>query len=162
MIKMPTETVRVVSLPEGQHHLGSNTLQSLVPSIAISFASSRFGSNDRNAFIGYELRSADGQTLVHRFWEIKPPVCPQQAIRGLKLLADCPSIEDDTLCACYYAASHELSETTSHYLKSLKDSGFHHVEEYRERLLAEDLASTPNYEKLVKILAENHIPTGTG
>lgn len=162
MIKMPTETVRVISLPEGQYRLGSDALQFLVPSIAISFTSSRLNNDDSNAFIGYDLRSADGLTLAHRFWEIKSPIRPQQTIRGLKLLADCPSVEDDTLCACYYAADRELSETTLHYLKSLKDAGFHHVEEYRERLLSEDFTSSPNYEKLLKVLSDNHISTDTG
>ena len=163
MIKMPTETVRVISLPEGQYCLGNNgALQLLVPSIAISFTSSRFNNSDNNTFIGYDLRSADGLALTHRFWEIKSPVRPQQTIRGLKLLADCPSIEDDTLCACYHAANRELSETTLHYLKSLKDAGFHHVEEYREKLLSEDFTSSPNYEKLLKVLADNHISTDTG
>lgn len=162
MIKMPKETVRVISLPEGQYRLGSGALLFLVPSIAVSFTSPRFNDSDSNTFIGYDLRSADGLTLARRFWEIKPPVRPQQTIRGLKLLADCPSVEDDTLCACYYAADRELSETTLHYLKSLKDAGFHHVEEYRERLLSEDFTSSPNYEKLLKVLADNHISTDTG
>lgn len=162
MTKMPKETVRVISLPEGQYRLGNGALQCLVPSIAVSFTSPRFNNSDSNTIIGYDLRSADGLALTHRFWDIKTPVRPQQMIRGLKLLADCPSIEDDTLCACYYAADRELSETTSHYLKSLKDAGFHHVEEYRERLLSEDFTSSPNYEKLLKVLADNHISTDTG
>ena len=157
MLQKPTQIIRVVSLPEKQYDLGGTIPALLAPSIVIAFMRSSFDSNDNDARVGLEVHSADGKTLCRKFWEIQPPVKLRQAIRSLKLLEMCSRIEDDTLCACYYAASRNLDETTRRYICSLKHGGFTNIESCREQILKDANEDDLELKKLANLLAGNNI-----
>ena len=158
MLQKPMQVIRVISSPDNEYGLGGKNTVSLIPSIVIAYMKPNSGhSSSNDACVGFEVHSADGQTLCRKFWEIQPPVKPRQAIRGLKLLEKCPCIEDDTLCACYYAASRELNETANHYIDSLKSSGFTNVERYREQILNDSSTDDFELKKLTDLLSSNDI-----
>jgi hypothetical protein len=131
MIQRVTNIRRIFSLSEKEYIIGSATV-SLAPSLAVLQKSSRSSNEDD---IGLYLNSISGDSACSRFWPIHYPIRTVQAFRALRLLEECPKIEDDALCACYYAMSRDLDDTAHHYIESLRQSGFKNVEECRKNIL---------------------------
>lgn len=123
-----------------------------VPALAVvsTKSSAMRGSEHKTGFYLYPV---GGSTGVH-FWELRHPIDDPQTYLGLRLLAECPSICDDTLCACFYAMSEHIDETTSHYLKSLESSGFSNVKERRLQLLAEKDSNPRPFRDYLETLEE--------
>lgn len=155
MIKQNLQTVQLTSLPETSYIVGRGAC-TCTPSIVLGLVGTPYYQKDQTNVIGYEISSLDSPA-GRKFWEIKPPIRPFQTLRGLKLLFECPRIEDDTLCACYYAASRELDETARHYIRSLKDSGFDNIEECRAKLLEGQSFNPALFESFLRRLDKNRI-----
>lgn len=133
MIERVTEIKRIFALAEREYIVGSITV-SLAPSLAVLQKIGRSSSD-----VGLYL-SSTSNSVCNRFWPIHYPVRAVQTFRALRLLEECPKIEEDTLCACYYAMSRDIDghdDTARHYIDSLKYSGFDNVEECRKRILAD-------------------------
>ena len=150
--------IDIFSLPEKEYRLVGSTVK-LVPSFAIAKAISVMSSTSTEDKIGFHL-SSDESATHSRFWEIHCPIDPVQAFLALKLLRKCPSVEDDTLCACFYAMRPKIDDTARHYLNSLKESGFYNVEEYRSKLLSEKIDSV-SFNKFIESLIRYDILTAS-
>ena len=125
------------SLPEREYRIDNKATKKvkLAPSIARVRALGA-SSNSSNVRIGLYLTPLSGDTACPRFWHIHSfPIQALHTYRALLLLQECLLVEEDTLCACYYAMQPELDETSRHYLESLKRSGFSNVEERRTKIL---------------------------
>ena len=127
MLQRVIKSEKLFSLPETQYKYGDSKITA-APSIAIVDTERGATSSDKER-IGYYLAP------MGKFWEFHLPVNVSQAILGLELLAECPVIEDDTLCACFYVMKEEVDATAEHYLESLEKSGFFDVEDHRKELL---------------------------
>ena len=124
------------SLPESEYKVGSKaaiTKTKLAPSIARAHMLNNASNSDN---IGLYLVSLSGDIICTRFWPIRSyPIQALHAYRALLLLRECPVVEDDTLCACYYVMQPKIDSTSRHYLESLRESGFSDVEERRTKIL---------------------------
>ncbi|MBQ6127754.1 hypothetical protein IJI69_03640 [Candidatus Saccharibacteria bacterium] len=155
MIKKFNEVKVLFSLPE-KEYLISNTSVKLTPAL-VSVKSDRVPRND-DPIIGLSLGPINFKPSG-RFWELyQRPLKATQAYRALLLSAECPRIEDDTLCACFYVMSKTLDETVAHYLTSLKSAGFTNVEEAREKILAEKIDEASFIASFVGPLTKLGIP----
>ena len=157
MVRTILETKVLFSLPEKEYKLAGGTAK-LVPSLATIRTKSVIKKDGDDPTIGLYLGSA-GSSLSTAFWEIHySPLNTIQAYRALKLLERCPTVEDDTLCACYYVMSRELDETVKHYLYSLERSGFTNAKECREAILAEKISEHYFVDAFLQIILDNDIP----
>lgn len=135
------------SLPESEYKVGSKaaiTKIKLAPSIARAHMLNNASNSDN---VGLYLVSLSGDITCTRFWPIHSyPIQALHTYRALLLLQECPVVEDDTLCACYYAMQPKIDSTSRHYLESLRESGFSNVEERRLKILNKKINLT-NFEK---------------
>ena len=138
MIKKILDIKNLLSLDAKEYSIdGYKTY--LVPSVSIITTA---GPNNRGVQtdLGLTISSPNNEKNC-RYWTTACRVnSPIQLYRGLQFLSRCSDIQEDTLCACYYAADRRLrDETTSHYLNSLKDAGFEDAEDFRKELLSKDI-----------------------
>ena len=138
MVQREMQITTLLSFPEKEYNLGGYSTIVLVPSIVLAYIDKRSSYGDSNPKVGYNL-CPPNSTFSYKFWEIHCPLNAKQAINGLRLLAECPKIVDDTLCACYYASNCTKDSTTNRYIDSLKTSGFPDVEKHRARILNETI-----------------------
>ena len=132
MVQTITEVRKIISLPEEEYETGISSTK-LTPSLVTAFVKGSHSSHYGNDVIGYYLNN----DTSWRFWEVRQPFKAKQTFLGLRLLAECPTILDDTPCACFYVMSDSEDATVRHYLESLVDSGFTNAAERRLALLAE-------------------------
>lgn len=140
MIRKILKTKKLFSLSEKEHRIiGSNATIPFAPSLAVIETDGVVKRNN-NSSIGIYLDSSKNG-FYNQFWEIHDyPINAVQVYRTLKLLAKCPIIADDTICACYYVMRKDMDSTSEHYLQTLKESGFLNVEECRSDILAEKIS----------------------
>ena len=138
MLRKELKVVNLVSLKQKEYKVGKYKT-ALVPSVSYAVEQRKGNSSGTDAEIGLCLFKPDNRSY-YQFWGVHgAPSNLAQAMRGLRLLGQCPVIQEDTLCACYYAAGRHLDDTTEHYLDSLKQTGFTDVEEARLNVLAEKI-----------------------
>ena len=99
----------------------------------------------QKAEIGIGL--VDDSSIVVRSWSSHKTGF-MQSYRGAKLLSYCKSFHDDTLCACYYAMSKDISQTTQHYLHALEENGLKNCRELRKSILDTE----PDSDLVVRII----------
>ncbi len=155
MLQTITEVKTLFSFPEKEYKLAGGVAL-LTPSLSVANVTGRIPTNESEK-IGFLLRSRNGAN--DRFWELHYPVDTAQTYLGLKLLSECPVVEEDTLCACYYAMGDELNDTARHYIASLKDSGFKNVEKCRLKLLNENFEKHYFSKVFLRALARGDVVT---
>lgn len=142
MVQTIINVEKLFTLSEREYKSGVKSVK-LTPSIVIASIKGRINGYTRRT-AGFYLYSKDNGTC-NRFWEIHYLDNVKQAYLGLKLLSKCPVVEEDTLCACFYAMSDEYNSTTRRYLKSLIMSGFTDAEKHRSKLLKDYGANDAYY-----------------
>ena len=138
MIKKILSVKNLLSLDAKEYFLDGHSTY-LIPSVSVITTTDSYGKNVQ-ADLGLVLSDPKDKHNF-RYWTTACRVnSPMQLYRGLQFLAKCSSIQEDTLCACYYAADRRLrDDTTPHYLASLKEVGFEDVEVFRKELLAKEI-----------------------
>ena len=140
MIKKVLNVKNLLSLDAKEYSLNGRPGVRLVPSVSVITTADDHGKNVRTD-LGLTLTDPTDK-YNFRYWTTACQVnSPMQLYRGLQLLARCSNIQEDTLCACYYAADRRLrDDTTPHYLASLKEAGFEDVEAFRKELLSSEVS----------------------
>ena len=94
-------------------------------------------SSSRSRYPQIGLALLRGHNSLAHFWS--PCIDKNDLIqlhRSLRLLTYCNKIEEDTLCACYYAMSTKENHTSCHYLESLERAEVINAKEIRETILS--------------------------
>ena len=157
MVSSILQATVLFSLPEKEYKQAGSSIK-LAPCLAVIKTDDATKKNKNDLDIGLYLGSTEPCSGI-RFWGFHfNPLNAVQAYRALKLLEICPRLEDDTLCACYYAMSRNLDETSKHYLQSLKESSFEDVEECRQAILSEVINESYFVSAFLQPLLEFDVP----